>query len=90
VLTRVIQLIKSVFKASKEEEPEDKEEKDKKKHKKDKEEKKPVFMKALGSSEEYISLLKFFGGELPSILIGLCEQKTGTSKHPFLNVSKLP
>ena len=89
-LTNVISLIKTVFSATKDVEPEDKEEDEKKKKGAKQPAPKQVFQKALASSEEYVALLKFFGGELPKILVELCQKKLGKVNQQFFQVLKLP
>lgn len=49
-----------------------------------------MFQKALASSEEYVALLRFFGGELPKILVDLCQKKLGKVNQTFFQVLKLP
>jgi hypothetical protein len=45
------------------------------------------FSKALATSEEYVKLLKFFGGELPLLILELCDVKV-KNKEP-INLGKV-
>lgn len=87
-LERILQIIKQVFKSSanaEDAENKDYEEGETKSHKKKaapKAAKKHVFAKALSSSEEYVKLLKFFGADMPQMILKLVDASLTNEKQP--------
>lgn len=90
-LDRVLQIIKQVFKSSANAEDAENKEYDeeakpkshgKKKNPNIKKEKKHVFAKALSTSEEYVKLLKFFGSEMPVLILKLVDTSLIDPKQP--------
>jgi hypothetical protein len=80
-----LQIIKQVFKSSanaEDAENKDYEEGDTKSHKKKapKAAKKHVFAKALSSSAEYVKLLKFFGSDMPVMILKLVDASLTNNK----------